>query len=347
VFNQGGFMTLLKNISRLAPNLAGLVYDQKNGVKLKPVDLALDESHFFEFEDPIENKLTPELITNLKRLDLSNNGLTRIPGFIFQLTGLSEMIFNGNFLRKIPNEMFQRPVINNESEFNELKRIQLEEEKEKRRRERAARNSEDSTSEHSDSDDENSSKKKKKNKKILKTSELTPLQIPDEVSEEKLTPLLSDHLQVLQLTDNLIEHIPENFFSSFKALTEIRLEHNPLRDPPQQSVYISGKLTRNSTSQVKTKKIKVLETVEENTISLLSNDSVVKSGGIGSGGFLKTDEKPLASFNNFGEFLLGKKIGVDETSELNLPNLFFENENLKPLQNYMVQHKKREGRLCV
>ena len=59
---------------------------------------------------------------------------------------------------------------------------------------------------------------------------------------EAQTPpfLLSERLEVLQLDGNRIEHIPDNLFSSFSCLRELRLAGNPLKDPPAHAVGISG-----------------------------------------------------------------------------------------------------------
>ena len=96
--------------------------------------------------------------------------------------------------------------------------------------------------------------------------------------------------------------------------------------------------------------------VEEETITLARpvavGNSGTKLGKLSStGGSLKAngcDKEVVKSalFTAMPDFTLGvdtEEARPSDVSELNLPNLFFENPNLRPLQSFMVHHKRREG----
>ena len=105
-FGQGGFVRMLCDISRLAPNLSGFVFDQKFGHKLREDGCEVDEEFCFQFEDGMRS-LEVGLVRGLRTIDLSNNGLSKVPGFVFKLESLREICFNGNCLKRIPGEMYQ------------------------------------------------------------------------------------------------------------------------------------------------------------------------------------------------------------------------------------------------
>lgn len=333
-FKQGGFIRMLCDISRLAPNLKGFIFDQKFGQRLKVPENDVDESFYFEFENPMRS-LEDNLIKKLKRINLSNNGLTRIPAFLFRLESLKEIYFNGNCLKKIPNEMYREAKeVREDSHFFELKMKQEIEEEEKK------------LAADDDSDEEEMALKrrrfKKKKKKVAAMIEAAQ-SASREVEPTPRPNLLSDRLEVLQLSDNQIEHIPDNLFSSFKSLVELKLEFNPLKDPPGHAVSISGKLSRASLSQIKTRatKEKKLRAIEEQTVALAT--PIASNANSSTSEFQKAPASPLLSVPSFAFSLDTKEAQKTETRELNLPNLFFENPNLKPLQSFMVHHKRREG----
>lgn len=323
-FNRGGFMRMINNISKIAPNLHSLLYDQKNGIKINLQEPDVDENFYFEFDDPTE-EVELQLIKSLKRIDLSNNNLHKIPNIFYSLENLREIYFNGNFLKKIPSEMYQHPLDNNDREFGELKRIQVAAEK-KRLKELKKR---EEGEEESDAEEEKKSRRVKKKPKVdplILTSQI--FEQEDDIDQKKL---LSENIEILHLNDNLIEHIPENLFVCFKSLTEIKLDHNPLKDPPQYSVCVTSKLTRNNLAQFNSMSAKKQPAVESKGTSTVPE----------SQNLLKLRKSPILQAPTYCFGSLQKE--KNEISDLNLPNLFFENNNLKPLQSYMVHHKKREG----
>ena len=197
------------------------------------------------------------------------------------------------------------------------------------------RNNEEDDFEEEEIEEIKPKKKNKKGKKKGKQEEEIPQIEPlvETVAAPVEPPkLLAESLEVIQLNSNKIEHVPENLFSNFKSLREIKLKDNPLKEPPQESVCISAVFKRNAsnlsnTSVTKTELAQQINDFDSiSTITLLektSNKSQKPSLPIE----LQDDTK-LFDKNNF-----------------NLPNLFFEtNEALKPLQSYMDKYKKREGK---
>lgn len=82
------------------------------------------------------------LRTQLKVIDLSSNNLSKLPHFLFDLNSLTEIYFNENMLKKIPNEFYQRPRItpDDETNFQRLKHLQILQERERAKRERQEMN---------------------------------------------------------------------------------------------------------------------------------------------------------------------------------------------------------------
>lgn len=82
------------------------------------------------------------LCSQLKVIDLSSNNLSKLPHFLFDLNSLTEIYFNENMLKKIPNEFYQRPRITPEDEtnFQRLKHLQVLQERERAKRERLEMN---------------------------------------------------------------------------------------------------------------------------------------------------------------------------------------------------------------
>jgi hypothetical protein len=275
-----------------------------------------------------------------------------------------EIYFNGNFLKRIPNELYsigQVATTNAETmkQFDVLKeRIAAEELRLKLEKKKNEDDDEDDYEPPPVTTKKNKKKKSKGNKDSTGTngeSTVTdpnlPPQLLDPQTMLKLKKIeldqqkpLATNLEVLHLKNNLISHLPENFFSHFKRLREVKLLENPLKDPPLESVCVSSKFTRN------TKHLNKLAAIPNNTnktpesqttfmpkldnSTLLTPTSENNSTKNKNSAFMSSSLPSLQHQNN------------DENSQrINLPNLFFEtNENLKPLQSYMMKYKKREGK---
>ena len=402
-FSKGGFVKLLCNLYKLAPNLKAFIYNQENGSKLGPalqneneqakqtsakavmsnknakpskdINLAnanagnllslVDEEYYFDY-DGYDNEnesqfgydantslnssgfgnMLPhgvkkrsefftKLLDSLEIIDLSYNNLKKVPGLIYRLKSLKELYFNGNLLKKIPNEMYTFPPSPEEiANFERLKReqiLRIEEENAKLREE-----------DDEDMDDyEEELEKKKKKKKKNKDDEMPKIDALHEARDEPKEPikLLADSIEVMHLNDNRIEHVPENLFNNFKSLKEIKLLNNPLKEPPQESVCISAMFKRNNLGSGRNfNKIKPDPSNPNDTtttITLIENSTNITN---------KPNQVYTMSIATNDPFEVENK--NYEKKGLNLPNLFFEtNENLKPLQSYMVKYKKREGML--
>lgn len=281
------------------------------------------------------NESYVNMVNNLEVIDLSFNNLKKLPGLIYEMKNLKEIYFNGNLLKKIPNEMYTKPPSpEDQANFERLKELQQIKIEEELRAERRRNNEEDDFEEEEIEEIKPKKKNKKGKKKGKQEEEIPQIEPLVETVTAPVEPpkLLAESLEVIQLNSNKIEHVPENLFSNFKSLREIKLKDNPLKEPPQESVCISAAFKRNvsnlsNTSVTKTELAQQINDFDSiSTITLLektSNKSHKPSLPIE----LQDDTK-LFDKNNF-----------------NLPNLFFEtNEALKPLQSYMDKYKKREGK---
>lgn len=77
------------------------------------------------------------LLEHLKVIDLSNNGLGKLPKLFYEMRNLTEIYFNENLLKKIPNELFQKPrSAEDEVNFQRLKHLQTLQERERARKAR-------------------------------------------------------------------------------------------------------------------------------------------------------------------------------------------------------------------
>lgn len=141
---------------------------------------------------------------------------------------------------------------------------------------------------------------------------------------------LADSIQVLHLNDNLIEHLPEDFFKNFRNLRDLKLERNPLKDPPQNSVCVSApsRLRRNNNTVNQTNISKTPSRMlpsESTAVNLCSVSYLERS----------TADDGHESY---------KIKSLDSKSMLPSIVCTIENvQNLKPLQNYVVNFKNREG----
>lgn len=229
----------------------------------------IDENYYFDFNP--ENQINP-LVQGLETIDLSNNNLKNFPSFLYKLKNLRQIYFNGNLLKKIPNELYQgsRPSAEHDANFERLKKLQ-----ELRVKEEKKKNAEEDFDEDEDEQELKKKKKKLKNKLKQEPPKIEPLQdIPE--AEQEPQVLLSDTLEILHLNNNQLEHVPENLFSYFKSLKEIKLLNNPLKDPPQESICISSgdnkttKLARNEPETVEFMKHEIDDS--KTTITLLEKD---------------------------------------------------------------------------
>ena len=125
----------------------------------------------------------------------------------------------------------------------------------------------------------------------------------------------------------------------YKMLREIKLNENPLSNPPQHSVCVSAKLTRNQEFlKQQQQQLKANKTYQENKILSVLPTTIKTSNFMRESLEIKTIENTLERRISMSQF----------EKKMNLPNLFFETtENLKPLQSYMFNHKKREGKLIL
>jgi len=282
------------------------------------------------------NESYVNLINNLEVIDLSYNNLKKIPGLIYEMKNLKEIYFNGNLLKKIPNEMYTKPPSPedqaNFERLKELQQIKIEEELRAERR----RNNEEEDFEEEEMEEVKPKKKNKKGKKKGKQEEEMPQIEPVvETISKQIEPakLLAESLEVIQLNSNKIEHVPENLFSNFKSLREIKLKDNPLKEPPQESVCISAVFKRNASNLSSASTVKTDLSQQNVDFDSISTITLLE----------KTSNKiPKPSLS----VELQDDTKLFEKNKFNLPNLFFEtNENLKPLQSYMDKYKKREGEL--
>lgn len=362
---KAGFTQMLCRFYLLAPNLEEFYYEQQNGMKIgnSPPSLTktgeksdatakiVDENDIFDVESMLnepsrqsssslvgDNKTTIlknayELVVDrLKVIDLSFNNLTKLPRFLYDMRNLREIYFNDNLLKKIPNEMFIRPVVltpEQEANFQRLKEQQAKQERERIKRERRANDpdyfDEDEDEEENQEDEETTKKKKKKKKGSKKEEEKledVPVQNNTNLVAQETTPkkLLAETLEILHLSGNRIERVPENLFKKFAILRELKLERNPLKDPPEQSVAVSAtRLRRSESSRVasSSKSIKQKQTLNESITFFNTNNTTTKSV--------------------FNETVDGFKQKLPDLAPIEPL------ENLKPLQNYVMNYKNREG----
>ena len=338
----------------------------------------VDDDFYFDFnekEEFIVDRIGDEnekfiiscyerMLDNLKTIDLSNNNLTKIPAFVYKLKNLKQIYFNGNLLKRIPNELYKQPVrLADEIVFEKLKLAQIAKIKEELKRKKIEIGEEEEEEEEVlEEDEEKKNKNKKKTKKEREreareaTAEEERKRHEAEALLQRDMKLVSESLEVIHLNNNQIEYVPDNLFSNFKRLKEIKLLKNPLRDPPQESVCISAKLTsRNSVKgspvsaaagRNNPAEFSSLSSVNETlstSITVLAKSSAVnnevdiKSVNLGATSlmFLGKENKTAA--------VAAVIAGLNEDVS-SLPNLFFEsNDYLKPLQSYMTKYKNREG----
>lgn len=296
------------------------------------------------------NQYYQKMLDNLRVLDLSNNNLKNLPKFIYELKNLKEIYFNGNFLNKIPYEMYKlknESLLEDEKKFENLKRLQelrIREENESTRKLDENVNDEEENFKEQETKAKNIkkiNKNKSKNDNLLEKNQASDNQQKTlcKISTLSNMKLLSDTIEIVHFNSNKIEQIPEDLFSNFKNLKELKLLNNPLKEPPQESVCISSRLVKSKIEpeilEMKTDKIKIKD--DKN----FKND-IFDSTSIS---FLYGDRKRI---NNQSSFEILKQnfssSNKDDLHNFSLPNLFFEtNENLKPLQSYMIKYKNREG----
>lgn len=126
LLSKGGFVKLLLNLYKLAPNLNYFYYGQANGTKLGELNDNLGDagSYYFEQDENMKlNKFYNQMINSLKLIDLSNNNLTKIPNFLYSMKSLKKIILNGNQIEKIPTELVNNKKLNlilpNENDIEE------------------------------------------------------------------------------------------------------------------------------------------------------------------------------------------------------------------------------------
>jgi Leucine-rich repeat (LRR) protein len=302
------------------------------------------------------------MLDNLQVVNLSNNNLTKIPPFIYKLKNLKQIYFNGNLLKRIPNELYKKPQsLEDEIIFERLKQQQLAKIKEEQKRKRIENGEEEEEEEEpEDADEEEENTKKKKNKK--KTKKELEKEKQEAAAEEerrrkeaeallqKDVKLVSDSLEVIHLNNNQIEYVPDSLFSNFKRLKEIKLVSNPLRDPPQESVCISAKLTSRNNQFKSASFGGKSESVEATTTSItkLENPTTAGNNKLANiqAPYLNNASLNLKQLDSKGLAKDDKEF--KEEVQPSLPNLFFEtNDYLKPLQSYMTKYKSREGIFLV
>jgi leucine-rich repeat protein SHOC2 len=308
------------------------------------------------------------LCINLKTIDLSHNNLTKIPQFIYRLRALRKIYFNGNHLRKIPSELYNKNLLNgsdskeDEQNFEKLKQAQLQRIKEELRRKRleAGEEMEEEEGEEEQEEETNSRKKKKKNKQtkvIVIEQDVKQDPVADHLVVQDPVKLIAESLEVIHLNDNQIEYVPDSIFTNFKRLKEIKLLNNPLRDPPHESLCISSANLKLRSSRVNSFRDKIKnedqnsnKQVEISSLIPIENnlkrDDKVAIKSSASASSAKTSSSfstsvglpsiaPLKdAFNNNIKMYKNKfSLEGNEESE----------ENLKPLKSYMTRFKTREG----
>lgn len=300
-----------------------------------------------ELFDLLNSKIRKEfyqlLNSNLESIDLSNNDLKKIPSFIYKLKNIKEIYFNGNLLQKIPVEMFKHPQMidpNEEEEFENLKKLQQQALSYKKKAEEKEEADDDYEPQEEEIVQQKINKKRSRKKPKDGPPQIEPLanEKQDQIVKT-IEPLISDQIEVLHLNNNKIEHVPNNLFDRFKMLREIKLNENPLSNPPQHSVCVSAKLTRNQEFlKQQQQQLKANKTYQENKILSVLPTTIKTSNFMRESLEIKTIENTLERRTSMSQF----------EKKMNLPNLFFETtENLKPLQSYMFNHKKREGKLIM
>ncbi len=448
-FAKGGFIRMLCDIYKLAPNMSTLHYDQINGNKLG-IDLnaqknknssldsgaknlpaasnvkvststnadnapnkkiseisvtamldnantnagpnanlmsTIDDHFYFDFNEKDEQILDvvatnsagngsdeqyvmidcyERMLENLQILNLSNNNLTKIPPFVYKIKGLKQIYFNGNLLKRIPNELYKKPQsLEDELVFERLKQLQLIKIKEEQKRKRIENGEEEEEEEEPEEpeepvEDEENTKKKKNKKKTKKELEKEKQEAAAEEERkrreaeallQKDVKLVSDSLEIIHLNNNQIEYVPDSLFSNFKCLKEIKLMSNPLRDPPQESVCISAKLTtRNNEFKwasfgAKSESISAQVTTTS-IIKLEKPASAAVNSKLASIQIPFMDTSSARQHDSKGLSRDAKLLKEDPLPTL--PNLFFEtNDFLKPLQSYMTKYKSREGKYLI
>jgi Leucine-rich repeat (LRR) protein len=318
----------------------------------------IEDDFLFEVNNNIMNEINLKrneyyetLLNNLRILDLSNNNLKTLPKFIYDLKNLKEIYFNGNLLNKIPNEMYtfkNESVLEEEENFESLKRLQelrIRAENEAKRRNENLNDLDEDYEEEEEKTKKNRKSKKNRSKKDessvikeLTTVQKKPISTTATATASNIK-LLSDTVEIIHFNNNKIEHLPENLFSNFKNLKEIKLLNNPLKEPPLESVCISSRFIKN---KIETEMIGT--NADNNKIKNNKNDSddIIDSTYITILNKNKTKSNNSTSFNISNTF--STTSAKEDLSNFSLPNLFFEtNENLKPLQSYMIKYKNREG----
>ena len=325
MFGQGGFVKLINSVYKLAPNLTEIHYAQPNGLKLGLIDS--DKNYCF-----INQNLDAQALDKLKVIDLSANALTHFPSFILQTKNLTEIYFNNNLIKRIPNEFFKETFSLEDYDQN-FKKLEIKAKKKILDIDINDNDDDDNNdNDENNEDDEDELRKKKRRKKKNKkqpSAKVDPLDEQIKLVDERAHSLraknyLSERLEILHLNANLIESIPQNFFSYFKCLREIKLNDNPLKDPPHQSVCLSApaKLNRNSTSWIKTQEHQKYSQPRFEITFL--NDK---------------NARPKTSSYHFDKFQQTKP-------QIQFPHLS-SNQDLRPLQSYMLKYKSREGKNTI
>ncbi|CAF0737164.1 unnamed protein product [Brachionus calyciflorus] len=303
-FIRGGFIKFLNSVYKLAPNLREVIYEQSNGLKLGLIDS--NESYCFQ-----EETLDEEIKLKLEVLDLSSNSLKHFPNFLLDLKNLKELYFNGNFVQKIPSAFFKETFTLEEYNSN-FKKLIIEKKP--------------GSDEEIEDEDEETVRRRNKKKK-LQPPKIDPLeeqeiQVKQKEEELKFKNYICDKLEILHLNSNRIESISPTFFSHFKCLKELKLNDNPLKDPPQQSICLSSlpKLARNKETKALTK---LNESSYEKTVVIQPT-------------------RPKTSIYHYDQFYPNQK-DLEQ-----LPNLFMQSSlDLKPLQTYMIKYKNREDMMLT
>jgi Leucine-rich repeat (LRR) protein len=339
-------------------------------IELNDFDMLMDQNGASRLR---RNEFYERLLDQLNVIDMSNNSLKTLPKFIYQLKNLKEIYFNGNLLSKIPIEMYtqqSQSQLDDDDKFEHLKQLQslrIKAENDAKRRAESHMDDDEDAFEDHEEEEEKKPVRKSNRKQKGKSAKKDQPKIEDQqaaatavVSTNTVVNAkpLSDTIEVIHFNSNKIEHVPENLFSNFKQLKEIKLLNNPLREPPIESVCVSSRFVKN-----------------KNELDMVSNSSNAKTLGkirkLASKEYdeqdISDDESEYSNYKTTTIQLLDNKTnrmdktppvpGFDSLLALNsnaknsyssnglaLPNLFFEtNENLKPLQSYMIKYKNREG----
>lgn len=299
-----------------------------------------DDNYYFNLsgleskvdESKVANPFYDALLDKLEVLDLSNNGLKKIPDIIYKLKSLKEFYFNGNQLKKFPIDMYDK---REEPKLAELTTNPVSPAK-------AAAN------ENNELDEEElDARPKKKSKKKLaaelkekQEAEAEAKRLAEEAAQPPPQPRpIFDSLEVIELNSNQIESVPDNLFQSYKSLREIKLVNNPLKDPPQESVCISAKISLLE-RKISDNKLKLRNQsrppakTEANMVTTTTTLTLI-------------DTAAKAAMAPSSSSVVERELVDSRTeNELNLPNLFYEaNDNVKALQSYMLKFKKREDLL--